>query len=65
MQTPQTIFDVFRVQSDGSELHVAEAPSYYLALIDVEMLASKVPAKYVIRERETGQRHVLNLASMV
>lgn len=64
MHMPQAIFDIYRLQSDGSELHVGEARSYNIAFIDVEMLASKVPAKYVIRDRETGQRHVLNLSPL-
>lgn len=55
-----TIFDIFRLQPDGSELRVGEAKSYVGALFDLEMLASRVPAKYVIRDRATGQRHVLN-----
>lgn len=61
MQTSLGNFDIFRLQSDGSEMHLGEATSYRIALIDVEMLAAKVPGKYVIRDRETGQKHVLNL----
>jgi len=54
-------FEIFRLRPDGSELYVGEAVAYSIALFDVEMLASKVPAKYVIRDRGTGQRHVLNM----
>ena len=61
MRTSKITFDIFKLQSDGSELPVGEAESYNLALIDLEILASMVPAKYVIRDRETGQKHVLNL----
>lgn len=60
---PAAIFDIFMLQPDGSELHVGQAKSYMGALFDSEMLASRVPAKYVIRDRTTGQRHVLNLSS--
>ena len=56
------IFEIFRLQPDGSELYVGQAASYNIALFDVEMLASKVPAKYIIRDRETGQGLVVNLA---
>ena len=58
------IFEIFRLQPDGSELCVGKATSYNIALFDVEMLASKVAAKYIIRDRETGQGLVVNLASL-
>lgn len=59
-----TIFDVFRLQPDGSELHVGEAASYNMALLHIELLGSKVPAKYIIQDRENGQRHVLNFGGL-
>ena len=59
--SPAAIFDIFRLQPDGSDLHVGEAKSYTGALFEIELLALKVPAKYVIHDRGTGQRHVLNL----
>ena len=55
------MFDVFRLQPDGTELHVGEAASHFVALLHLEMIAARVPAKYAIRDRETGQRHVVNL----
>jgi len=58
------IFDIFRLQPDGSELHLGKAKSYIGALFDIEMLASRVAANYVIRDRATGQRHVLNLGHL-
>jgi PAS domain-containing protein len=61
---PTAIFDIFRLQPDGSELPAGKAESYTGALFDIEMLASRVPAKYVIRDRATGQRHVVNLARL-
>ena len=61
MQMAEAGFDIFRLQPDGSELHVGETTSYNIALIDVEMLGSRIPAKYVIRDRGTGRRHALNL----
>lgn len=61
MRTWPTIFDIFRCLPDGAELQVGQAASYNAALFDCELLASKVPAQYVIRDRVTGQRHVLNL----
>jgi PAS domain-containing protein len=63
-RSPAAIFDIFRLQPDGSELRVGEANSYTGALFDTELLASRVPAKYVVRDRATGQRHVLNLACL-
>jgi hypothetical protein len=57
------IFEIFRLRPDGSELYVCKAASYNIALFDVEMLALKVPAKYVIRDRRSGQRHVQNLGT--
>jgi len=59
--SPAAIFDLLRLQPDGSELHVGKATSYTGAVFDIEMLASRVPAKYVIRDRVTGQRHVISL----
>src|SRR5215470_2657710 len=61
MRTWPTIFDIFRRQLDGSELHVGQAASYNTALFDCELLASRIPAQYVIRDRVTGQKCVLNL----
>jgi hypothetical protein len=46
MQTSRRIFDIFRLQPDGSGLHIGESASSNVALIDVEMFASKVPAEY-------------------
>ena len=64
VRTSQAIFDIFRVEPDGSELQVGEAASYSIALMDVEMLASKIPAKYVVCDRETGQRWLMNLGRL-
>jgi hypothetical protein len=61
MEISSQIFEVFRLRPDGSELYVCKAASYNLALFEVELLASKIPAKYVIRDRRSGQRHVQNL----
>lgn len=61
MELLQKTFEIFKLQQDGSELYVGEAMSYNIALFDAELLASKVPAKYAIRDRGTGQRCVLNL----
>jgi len=61
MEISSQIFEIFRLRPDGSELYVCKAASYNIALFDVEMLASKVPAKYVICDRRSGQRHVQNL----
>ncbi len=59
--SPAALFAIFRLLPDGSELRVGSATSYTGALFEIELLALKVPAKYVIRDRATGQRHVLNL----
>jgi len=64
MELSTTLFDIFRLQPDGSELHVGEAASYNIALIHIELLGSKVPAKYIIQDWETGQRHVLNFGAL-
>jgi hypothetical protein len=64
MEISSQIFEVFRLQADSSELYVCRAASYNLALFEVELLASKVPAKYVIRDQRSGQRHVQNLGSL-
>lgn len=61
MEISSRIFEIFRLHPDGSELYVGKATSYNIALFDVEMLASKVPAHYVIRDAGTGRRHILNL----
>jgi len=57
MEISSQIFEIFRLRPDGSELYVCKAASYNIAVFDVEMLASKVPAKYVIRDRRNDQRH--------
>ena len=59
--SPSAIFDIFRVQPDASEAHVGKAKSYTGAVFEAELLGTKVPAKYVIRDRMTGQRYVVNL----
>ena len=63
-QTSQIVFDIFRLESDGSELLVGEAASYRIAFMDVEILGSRVQAKYIIRERKTGERNILNLGPL-
>ena len=64
MEAPTAIFDIFRLQPDSSEVYVGEVASYNTALLEVELLASKNPAKYIIHDRETGQRHIVNLAGL-
>jgi hypothetical protein len=61
MEIASQNFEIFRLRPDGSELYVCKAASYNIALFDVELLAAKVPAKYVIRDRRSGQRHLQNL----
>ena len=64
MEIASQNFEIFRLHPDGSELYVCKAASYDIALFEVELLASKVPAKYVIRDRRSGQRHVQNLGPL-
>jgi hypothetical protein len=64
MEIASQNFETFRLRPDGSELYVCKAASYDIAHFDVELLASKVPAKYVIRERRSCQRHVQNLGPL-
>ena len=64
MEISAKTFEIFRLQPNGAELYVGEASSYSIALFDVEMLAAKVPGKYAVCDRGTGQRFVLNLRTL-
>jgi hypothetical protein len=64
MESCTAVFDIFRLQPDGSEVHAGEATSYTGALQDIELLASRKPARYIIHDRETGQRNIVNLSAL-
>ncbi len=64
MEIASQNFEIFRLRPDGSEQYVCKAASFDIALFDVDLLASKVQAKYVIRDRRSGQRHVQNLGPL-
>ena len=54
-------FCILKLQPDGSEFPIGDAESYNEALFEIELSAIRSPGKYVIRNRMTGQRDVLNL----
>jgi hypothetical protein len=54
-------FEVFKVGPDESLHKVGDAESFNAAMWDAEIAAIRAPGKYVLLNRSTGERDVLNL----
>jgi hypothetical protein len=54
------VFDILRIQSDGSEQCVGKAPHFSSAALYVELLAFNAPGKYMIRDRKTNHTWAMN-----
>ena len=54
------LFDMYRVDFDGSVEWLGSVRDYSVALLEVELTAVEAPGDYVIVNRQTGDRMVLN-----
>jgi hypothetical protein len=54
------LFEMYRVDFDGSVEWLGSAQSYSLALLEIELTAVEAPGDYAIVNRRTGERTVLN-----
>ena len=56
-------FEILRVEGDRVISNVGEAESYNIAILCMELAAARFPAKYIIHNRKTEQRHVFDFGS--
>ena len=54
------LFDIYRVDVDGSAEWLDSVESYSVALLKIELIAVKAPGDYAIVNRQTGERTVLS-----
>ena len=61
----QALFDIYRVDFDGSVMWLGSAQSYNVALLEIELTAVEAPGDYIIVNRQTGDRTVLSFGLRV
>jgi hypothetical protein len=54
------LFDMYRVDFDGSVEWLGSIRDYSMALLEIELTAVEAPGDYAIVNRETGERTVLS-----
>jgi len=59
------LFDIYRVDVDGSAKWLDSVQSYSAALLKIELIAVEAPSDYAIVSRQTGDRTVLSFGLRV
>ena len=54
------LFDIYRVDVDGSAKWLDSVQSYSAALLKIELIAAEAPSDYAIVSRQTADRTVLS-----
>ena len=61
----QALFDIYRVDFDGSVMWLGSAQSYNVAFLQIELTAVEAPGDYAIVNRRTGERTILSFGLSV